>query len=74
MDACQCFWYVCSRGQRCGGEGLWGADEVSSGHQLHPAREAQPHRGWNLQNREGSCPHRYIITETGGRAAFLLPI
>lgn len=47
MDVIDC---VCSGGQCHGGEGLQGGDEVDSREQYHPSREAQLHRGWDVQS------------------------
>lgn len=71
MDACKCFGRVCSRGQRCGGEGLQGGDEGDGGERLHPTGQAQSHRGWDVQNPDRGYPHPRIIAETGGRPSFL---
>lgn len=70
MDVC--LGSVCSRGQRSGGEGLSGGDEVYSGQQLHPTGEAQPRRGGDVPNPNRSYPHPDIIAEAGGTRSFLI--
>lgn len=62
MDVCKPVGYVCSRGQRPGGKGLQGDDEVDSGEEHHPTGEAQSHRGWDVQSPDRGYPHPHIIT------------